>query len=254
MMNDSSDYAALAAHLEDLKIKSETWHRPAATAFLNEEEQAAMRRLFPESPLIRYDGGYPGARKKKVIFLYQEEDDFSDIVCITAEIDQRFRAIGHRDVLGAIMSLQVDRHSFGDFWLEDERIILYTSQQMARFFCDNLLRIANLPVSFEVSADHPVQVFHTREFEVTLSSERMDAIVAALAHVSRAKGAQMIREGRVQRNHRPLVKPDEVCDNDCTISIRGTGRFRCLGAVRRTKKDRIVVRFAQDIQGKERSG
>ena len=110
MMNNAGDYESLAAHLSDLKDKSETWHQSLASSFLNEEEQAAMQKLFPESALVRYDGGYPGARKKKVIFLRDEEDDFSDIVCISADTDQRFRSIGHRDILGALMSLQIDRH------------------------------------------------------------------------------------------------------------------------------------------------
>ena len=223
------------------------------SGFLNEEELAEARRLFPESDLIRYDGGYPDARKQRVIFLRDEEDDFSDIVCIRAETDQRFRSIGHRDVLGSIMSLQVDRHSFGDFWIEKDCIYLYTSSQMAKFLCDNLIRISSLSVSFEVIDEHPVQVFHTREFEALISSERIDSVTAAIAHVSRSEAQRMIREGRVQLNHRALDAPDELCDNDSTISIRGVGRFRYLGPQRRTKKDRIVAAFSQDIQGKERS-
>ncbi|MBR2767588.1 MAG: RNA-binding protein [Solobacterium sp.] len=248
-MTDSYD---VIARLEDLQDQSERKYMHTESGFLNEEEQAEALRRFPESSLIRYEGGYPGALKKKVIFLRDEEDDFSDIVCIIAAIDQRFRKITHRDVLGSLMSLQIDRHSFGDFWIEPERIVLYTSHQMAKFLCDNLLRISSLSVSFEPSEEHPVQVFHRREFEAVVSSERMDVLVACLANISRAKAVSMIREGKVQLNHRPLVKPDEVCDNDSTISIRGSGRYHFLGIVRRTRKDRIVVRFSQDIQEGER--
>ena len=171
---------------------------------------------------------------------------------IKTEIDQRFRSIGHRDVLGALMHLQIDRHSFGDFWIEDDGIYLYTSDSMAGFLCDNLIRISSLSVSFERIDEHPAQTFYTREFEAVITSERADSIVAALAKVSRSEAQRMIRQDKVQLNHRPLVEPDELCDNDCTISIRGAGRFRYLGVVRRTRKDRIVVRFSQDIQGKER--
>ncbi len=246
-MNDSSDYAALAAHLEDLKIKSETWHRPAASAFLNEEEQAAMRRLFPESPLIRYDGGYPGARKKKVIFLYQEEDDFSDIVCLKAKVDQRFRSIGHRDILGALMHLQIERSSFGDFWISDGYIWLYTSDKMSRFLIDNLIRIGQLSVSFEETDERPVQVFQTRRFTCVIASERIDAVVAGLCHCSRSEAKEKIRQGLVQVNHVTLEEPDELCNNNVTISIRGTGRFTYLGTLRKTRGDRIAAEFLQDI-------
>ena len=247
-MNDSYD---VIARLTDLEQQRDRRYMHTESPFLNEEEQAAALQKFPESALIHYEGGYPEARKKKVIFLRDEEDDFSDIVCIKAEVDQRFRSIGHRDVLGALMHLQIDRHSFGDFWIEKDCIYLYTSDSMASFLCDNLLRIASLSVSFERIDERPVQTFYTREFEAVIPSERMDSIVAVLAKVSRSEAQRMIRQDRVQVNHRSLVDLDELCDNNSTISIRGTGRFRYLGVVRKTRKDRIVVRFSQDIQGRE---
>ena len=221
--------------------------------FLNESEQAEVKEQFPPSLFIRYEGGYESARKKKVIFPLDEEDDFSDIVCIKAEIDQRFRTIGHRDVLGSLMSLQIDRHSFGDFWIEEDCIYLYTSSSMAKFLCDNLKRIGPLSVDFKEIEEHPVQTFYTKEIEVIVSSERIDAFTAALAHVSRKEAVEMIREQHVQINHRPIAGPDELCDNGCTISIRGAGRFTYKGIVRTTRKDRIVAAFLQDIQGKERT-
>jgi RNA-binding protein YlmH len=247
MMNNAGEYESLAAHLSDLKDKSETWHRSLASSFLNEEEQAAMQKLFPESSLVRYDGGYPDARKKKVIFLADEEDDFSDIVCIQAAIDQRFRKIGHRDILGAVMSLQIDRHSFGDFWIADDQIYLYTSETMARFLIDNLIRINQLSVSFEVTDERPVQVFAVKRIQAVCASERMDAIVAGLTHCSRSEAKEMIRQGLVQLNHITLEAPDELAYNNVTISIRGTGRFTYLGILRKTRNDRIVAEFLQSI-------
>ena len=249
-MSDSYD---VIARLSDLRDQSERRYMHTESAFLNEEELSEASARFPESDRIRYDGGYPGARKKKVIFLRDEEDDFSDIVCISADTDQRFRSIGHRDILGSLMSLQIDRHSFGDFWMEEGRIYLYTSSSMAEFLCSNFLRIANLNVSFEVLEEHPVQTFYTREFEAVAANARLDSLTAVLAKVSRSEAQRMIRQEKVQVNHRPLVDPAEVCNNDCTISIRGVGRFTFLGVERRTRKDRSVVRFSQDIQGKERA-
>ena len=73
------------------------------------------------------------------------------------------------------------------------------------------------------------------------------ALVAALAHVSRARAAEMIRMGMVSLNHEPLAAGDEVCDNNVTISIRGTGRFIYLGYERKTKAGRIAAQFQQYI-------
>ena len=246
-MTDQDIYASLKAHLEDLEEKSGRWHTHTCSSFLNEEELAAMHRYFPESEHIVYDGGYADARKKKIIFRYDADDDFSDVVCLAAKIDQRFRKIGHRDILGALMHLQIDRHSFGDFWVEDDHIYLYTSSEMAEFLMANLIRINQLSVSFSLLDDHPVQKFQMKEITVVAASERADAIVASLAHVSRAKAKEMIRQGLVQLNHVTLEHPDEVCNNNVTISIRGVGRFVFTGTERTTRNGRIAAVFQQYI-------
>ena len=246
-MTDQEVYASLRAHLEDLEEKSGRWHTHTCSSFLNEEELAAMEKYFPQSDYIVYDGGYDGARKKKIIFRYDAEDDFSDVVCLSAKIDQRFRKIGHRDILGALMHLQIDRHSFGDFWVEDDRIYLYTSKEMAEFLMANLIRINQLSVSFTLLEEHPVQTFQMKEITVVAASERADAIVASLAHVSRAKAKEMIRQGLVQLNHVTLEHPDEVCNNNVTISIRGVGRFVFTGTERTTRNGRIAAVFQQYI-------
>lgn len=246
-MTDQPDYAALAAHLDDLKNKCERWHCAVSSNFMNEEEQAAMMKIFPPSALVKYDGGYEGARRKKVIFLYDEEDDFSDIACISAEIDQRFRKIGHRDILGALMALQIDRHSLGDHFVQNNHIYIYTNETMAEFLVQHLTGINQLNVSFQLTDERPVQHFEQKRITVVAASERADAIVAALAHCSRSNAKEMIRQGLVQLNHVTLEEPDELCNNNVTISIRGIGRFTYAGNARTTKSGRIAAEFLQEM-------
>lgn len=246
-MTNDSELISLAAHLKDLEENSQTWHKSLSSAYLNEDEQAAMMKLFPPSKLIRYDGGYPEARKKKVIFLTEEGDDFSDIVCLQGKIDQRFRKIGHRDILGALMHLQIDRSSFGDFWIDGQMLYLYTSEVMASFLIDNLTRVNQLSIHLEETKDRPIQVFHTKKISCVVASERMDALVAGLAHCSRNEAKEMIRQGKVQLNHMSLEEPDQLCDNNGTISIRGLGRFTYLGSHHTTKSGRIAAEFNQEI-------
>jgi RNA-binding protein YlmH len=79
------------------------------------------------------------------------------------------------------------------------------------------------------------------------ASERADAIVAALAHCSRSQAKEMIRQGLVQLNHITLEEPDELCNNNVTISIRGIGRFVYLGISRKTRNGRIVAEFLKSV-------
>ena len=62
-MNDPYD---VISRLKDLERQSQRRYMHTESGFLNEEEQAAALQVFPESALIRYDGGYPDARKKSI--------------------------------------------------------------------------------------------------------------------------------------------------------------------------------------------
>ncbi|MBP3892386.1 MAG: RNA-binding protein [Solobacterium sp.] len=238
---------SILVRLRDLQNQALRTHRHLESHFLEEADLMLAQKEFQSDSLVRFDGGYEGARKKKVIFQSDEEDDFSDIVCLWSAVDQRFRTIGHRDVLGSLMGLQIDRNSFGDFWIEDKDIYIYTTNQMGDFLSTHLTSIGRHSVAFEKIEAHPIQQFQTKHLQLVIASNRIDAIVAALAHVSRAKAKEMIHNGFVQINHIPLVKVDEVCNNNCTISIRRVGRFIYLGTAHKTKKDRIVAEFEQFI-------
>ena len=239
--------SSILIRLRDLEKQSQQRNLHIESNFLDEEELAQAYKEFPASNYIRYDGGYENARKKKVIFRVDMEDDFSDIVCIKADIDTRFRKITHRDILGALMGLQIARNTFGDFWIEEDSIYLYTSSSMAKFLIENFIKIANLSVTFYQIEEKPEQPFHTKKIQVVVSQPRLDAIVAALAHTSRNQAKEMIQAGKVQLNHVVLVSPDELCNNNVTISIRGVGRFEYLGIVSKTRKNRLVIEVNQYI-------
>lgn len=242
-MTKTSAEEDLFAHIEDLQEHSQLWHTSVCSKFLTEVQQALLKKRFPASELIKYDGGYPGALKKEVIFLFDEEDDFSDIVCLKAKIDQRFRKITHRDVLGAIMHLQVEPDAFGDLWVDESYVYLYTTMTMADFFVQNLTRINQLNVHFEIIRERPSQQFHFKTIQAVAGSERLDALVASVCHISRAQAKQKIHQGGVSVNHMVLDVPDKVCDNNDTISIRGEGRFIYRGVQHTTKSDRVVAVF-----------
>ena len=145
------------------------------------------------------------------------------------------------------MNLQIEKSSFGDFWIEEDAIYLYTSEHMVDFIKNHLIRINQLTVSFEKIDERPKQEFKTKELSLVVASERADAIVAALTHSSRSDAKDLIRKGYVQVNHIELEEPDKICNNGSVISIRGTGRFTFLGFSRKTRTGRIVAEFLQSI-------
>ena len=246
-MKRKSESEQLIDHLFDLYDQSSRYYRHVESNFLNEDELALARKHFKESELIHYDGGYSGARKQKVIFRCDSEDDFSDIVCLKAHINQTFVKITHRDILGAIMSLQVDRSSFGDIFVKENAIYLYTSELMSQFFMQELTQISKLNVKFEVSDKHVAQDFKYEEIEEIIASLRLDVIVASLARMSRSDAVSLIKQGFVQVDHTTLYDPTYLCNNNCTISIRGAGRFEFVEVKGKTRKNRLIAEFLKAV-------
>jgi len=143
------------------------------------------------------------------------------------------------------MHLSIERSAFGDFWIEEDRLILYTSGKMADFLIDHLTRINQLSITLEKTDERPVQQFRFREFQSVIASDRLDAVVSGITHVSRSAAKQMIRESLISVNHEVCEMPDYRVDENTVISVRGYGRYVYMGNDHKTKSDRIVGVFRQ---------
>ncbi len=245
----TEEQSRLLEHIRDLQNARNTHGYHTESAFLNEEEAAVVKKFFPPSETTRYDGGYTDAQRQKVIFPKTAEDDFSDIVALRSPVDMRFREITHRDLLGALMALQIQRNRLGDMWVdaEKQRLILYTDSLTARFIVHELHRVGKAETAFEEMAEHPIRQRRIQEIRCTISSLRMDCVVAALAHTSRQQAKKMIALGMVQLDHRILEKAETVCNNNGTISIRGIGRFMFIQVCGVTRKNRLTAVFHKEV-------
>lgn len=239
-------YDALIARLRDLEYQRDKHYRITSTSFLNENEWQTAQKILGSQSLYRLDGGYEGAEKRKVFFLV-DEDDETDIVCLVAKYNNRFVKLTHRDVLGALMSLNIKREEVGDIWVEEDKIVIYTSSKWADFICMNLSQIHKAQFYFEVSEEHLVYHPPVKTFVRTVSSNRLDCIVAVMAGCSRTKAQEMIRQQLVSINHEIVEDVGKLCNNECTVSIRKTGRFRYKGVKGITKKDRMAIEIDQFI-------
>ena len=79
------------------------------------------------------------------------------------------------------------------------------------------------------------------ELRDTVASPRLDAVVAALAGLSRGESARRILTGLVSVNHLPQTAVSVVKAGD-VLSLRGTGRFVIDDLSGVTRKGRLVLR------------
>ena len=216
---------------------------PTVTPFLTSDLQDIVQSVAGKQVKLHMDGGYMDAESKRAVLapLWWDQAMDTQIVLLKGCFQPKYHSINHRDVLGAIMHLGIERDVVGDFLVEDGTIYLFCSETIASYLIQNLTQIARAKIDFEVSQDR-VSITKKVEWHTEIiSSFRYDAVVAAITHLSRQKAQALIRIGHVKINQVTLEEIAGLCNNDCTVSIRGYGRFILHDTKRRTQKGNIVA-------------
>ena len=152
-----------------------------------------------------------------------------------------YRELTHRDFLGALLHLGVERDCIGDICVTaPDRAILFCDRLMADFFSRNLERVANDAVRLSVVSVPPDFDGGRRFAPVsdTVASPRADAVVAALANLSREKAQGLFAQGLVEIDYEPAQRTDRAVDEGCVIVIRGVGKFIVRSLSDKTRKGR----------------
>lgn len=239
--------AALRARTEDWIRQCRTRQKTVRSCFLSVSEQQIAEAALPWDMAYRFDGGAQNAERKKLILGPDASQLDSDIVCLTSRFSDKFVKLSHRDVLGALMNLDLERSQFGDLWIEPGRIVIYTSEELADYVIMSLTRIHKLTIRLERSVMMYEPQIEKQSFTAVVTSLRLDCIVAALCHCSRQKAQTLIRSQKVSLEHKILDDCSVLCHNESTISVRGYGRFVLKGQRGQTRSDRIVAEFEKYV-------
>lgn len=162
-------------------------------------------------------------------------------VCILAVKGSGFRRLTHRDYLGSILGLGLERDVSGDIFVADEHsAYLACKGEIADFLTDNLthvsadtVRVTQMPVGFVPPVERKRQAIRD-----TVASARLDCVVAALSNLSREKAQVAVRSGLVDLNYETVEACDTTVVPPCVLSVRGVGKFSVLSFDGETKKGR----------------
>ena len=187
-------------------------------------------------------GGYEGAERQIIAFDMQEISCGNfPIIPIAITYNERFsKAPTHRDYLGAVLGLGLDRSKIGDIRLGSEGAILYVSEDVAHFIVENLDQVGR--VSVKVKARQELDGLETTGVtrRVTVPSMRLDAVLGSAFNLSRGKASALIESEKVFVNWKPAKKTYTVAVGDA-VTVRGVGRITINAQGGNTKKDRIVL-------------
>lgn len=252
--NDEERY--LMRHIEDLADAAFSRGIARYSAFLSDREQDLARAALGRAGVRdgwRFDGGWPEA-ERRVLCL---EPEYSYGECPVRCVQLQCRALpgaalpAHKDYLGSLMGLELRREALGDIVLPPEEpgtAYLFALEPAAALICQELRSVGRTEVTAQQLALDEVPEFAQAERRLqtaTVSSLRLDAVLAAMLRCSRGMAAELVAAGRVEINHLPVSSAHAPVYESDVFTVRGKGRFRLTALPGKSKKDRQIIEFFQ---------
>jgi len=192
-------------------------------------------------------GGIAGAERVMIRFgnpeVYGYEQEFPIWCMEISPVQKKFaEELTHRDFLGALMNLGIERDTLGDIIVEDAVGYLFCKEKVGPFIQENLSRVRHTSVECTRLTELPqVLKKEPERQEFTVSSERIDAVVSRLYNIARSVCSDLFAAGKVWVNGRLTEKPGLTLKEEDVVSVRGYGKFIYYGQQRETRKGRISV-------------
>lgn len=217
------------------------------TDFLGLLEQNIFQSVKKELYGIKYEcfGGVAGAERIIIRFGDEEELGYSEpfpISCIkiSPKCERFADRLTHRDFLGAILNLGLERDKLGDIVIVDNVAYLFAKDEIADFLVESLERVRHTDVVLRIVDAPPAsELYRTERRKIQISSERLDAIISKLFRISREASSLLFTRGAVFINGRICQSQSERVKEGEIISVRGYGKFIYRGVESESRKGKL---------------
>ena len=219
-----------------------------ASKFLTPAEAQSIAQYFSRRHdiTLTLDGGFENAERTRAIFINSEWGKYERSELFAAlKISYRPQdTLGHRDILGALMGLGIERDTIGDIVAVGQFHVLICLPELGGFIADNLIKAGRVGIHVSnIELDElPAREEKLTEKTDTVASLRLDAVLCATFGLSRTKAAELITAGLVSLNHQNCLRPDKEIDEQALLSIRGYGRAKLLEIGGVSRKGRTFIR------------
>lgn len=220
--------------------------------FLDLHELHMLHSMPKEELPVKVEtfGGYASAERQMAAFipdaLFFEQEYPMSCISIRPAAEKFAQELNHRDYLGAILNLGIERGKVGDILVDGKWAYVFCHQTMASFLMQELTRVRHNTVKAEEITDP--QKFPAQKTEPvcgTVSSVRLDSIISLAFQTSRSSMVPLIEGGKVFVNGKNILSNGYTLKEGDVISVRGKGKFRYEEASGVTKKNRCRVRLSR---------
>jgi RNA-binding protein YlmH len=267
------DMKILLANVDDM-VSASNSGVTVASAFLNPREQYFVKnklaKLGVESR-ARFFGGHCDSERARLLMFPEYAEQMIDepdyditelymqlsgeaAVCILEIKASGFRKLGHRDYMGSIMALGIERSAIGDISVMGSTAYVFATPVIARYICERLEKVGRDGVKTGIIETLP-QDFRgcAQKLRIndTVSSARLDCVAAALLDLSREAAQSLIRRGCAELNYSADCDCDQTVLSGDILSFRGYGKFRIVGFGGVNRRGRIRFEAEKYIVSEE---
>lgn len=241
-MNDDK---MLLSGAHDLFALCEKRGCPVFSCFYDAAQQTVLKR----SGMLSYTAGFWGGHKaceRKILGVFPEweEIEYSKFPIRAVKISHTYpKELSHRDYLGSIMGLGIERNRIGDIFVYENYAVCFASDSLGEYLMQRLDKIGSVGVKL---SDVTKEIFDaperkTRKISAVCASNRLDAVLSAVTGESRAKAAGLINHEKVSVNHEIISDNSKKVAEGDLLSVKGCGRFLINSFGGKTRSDRIHI-------------
>ncbi len=234
-------------HLYDLSKKAQLTNKYTFTHFLSLDELSVLNQNNKALGFYTLFGGIQNCERVIARFGNPEElnyeQDFPIVILKVAPKLKKFAdTLTHRDFLGALMNLGIERKYIGDIIVDDSVAYIFVLDKMAEYIKENLSKVKHTVIDVSLADTiNQQELCKTKSLTVNVSSLRLDCIICAVYNLSRNQANEIFGlkkvfvNGKLTENISHLVKEGDV------VSVRGFGRFIFNSVGGTSRKGRIYV-------------
>jgi RNA-binding protein YlmH len=238
--------------IADKIYAAEEKYKQSFTFFLTESQTELARKVLAAYSFENYlfFGGYENAERVMLGLFAPFTEPLEEEFPIAA-LTFGYRAqdsLNHRDFLGALMGLNIARETVGDILVGSGTACVFLTKTAADEAERSITKIGRAGVKISHGYDPEVMpVRNFKDISGTVSSLRLDCIVALAARCSRGKAEQLISSGLVSVRGQTAVSCSKKLEDGDTFSVRGYGKFILDKIGKSTKKERTFIELKKFI-------
>ena len=257
--------ALLKSRIEDTIRRCAEGYYVTSTKFLDAHEQAiamaCVRSSAPADIHCEFYGGYENAERRILLcipsdlsldahFAYSRPGlEYAELRNGLSPLEvlrirkSDGRELGHRDYLGAMLNLGIDRSMTGDILVREDGADVIILPEIGDFLMSEFCRVAHTEIQTEIVQldDLVIPEGRVQTIRDTVPSARLDSVLASAFKLPRTKAAEAIRSGLVSVNHLETTKPDKQLEEGDTLVLRGKGKAILVDIGGESKKGRIWI-------------